>query len=388
MEISFSPEQQAIRDGVLKLCRQFDDAYWLARDRDGEWPHDFHKAFAQAGFLGVSMPEEFGGAGLGITEACIMTEAMSEAAGGGAAAACLNKYTYGLNPIAVFGTQEQKQRWIPPMIRGIEKNCFAITEPDIGLNTLALKTKATREGDIYVVTGTKIWTSSARVADKMLIIARTTPAEDVRKRTEGLSLFYTDLDRSRIEIREIEKMGRKSVDSNILFIDGLRVPVRDRIGEEGQGFKYVLHGMNPERCLVGAGAIGLGRLALNKAVAYAKERVVFDRPIGMNQGIQHPLAESWIEIEAARLMVYQAAALYDRKQPCGAQANAAKYLAAEACFKACTTALMTHGGMGYSKEYHVERYLRESFIPLIAPVSRELILCHVAEKVLGLPKSY
>ena len=221
-----------------------------------------------------------------------------------------------------------------------------------------------------------------------MILARTTSAEAVKKRTEGLSLFYTDLDRRYVEVRRIEKMGRKSVDSNMLFIDGLRVPLADRIGEEGEGFKYVLHGMNPERCLVAAGAVGLGRLALRKAVEYAKKRVVFDRPIGQNQAIQHPLAESWMELEAARLMVYQAASLYDRKMPCGAEANAAKYLAAEACFKACTTAVMTHGGMGYSKEYHVERYLRESFIPRIAPVSRELVLCHIAEKVLGLPKSY
>jgi len=388
VNIEFTAEQQAIRDAVLKLCAPFDDAYWLKKDTEGGWPHEFHKAFADAGFLGIAMPKEYGGAGLGITESCIMTEAMSEAGGGGAAAACLNKYTYGLNPIAVFGTEEQKRRWIPPMIKGMEKNCFAITEPNTGLNTLELKTRAKREGDHYILDGTKIWTSSAQVADKMLILVRTAPIEEVKKRTEGLSLFYTDLDRTRVEVRLIEKMGRKSVDSNLLFIDGLRVPVEDRLGEEGQGFKYILHGMNPERCLVAAGAVGLGRLALRKATDYAKQRIVFDRPIGQNQGIQHPLAESWMELEAARLMVYHAASLYDQRKPCSAQANAAKYLAAEACFKVCTTAVMTHGGMGYAKEYHVERYLRESFIPRIAPVSRELILCHIAEKVLGLPKSY
>ncbi len=388
MDLSFTPEQQAIRDAVLKLCEKFGDDYWAAKDRDGGWPHEFHKAFADAGFLGVAMPKEYGGAGLGVTESCIMTEAMSEAGGGGAAAACLNKYTYGLQPIVAFGTEEQKQRWIVPMIEGREKNCFAITEPNTGLNTLELRSFARRDGDDYVISGSKVWTSSAQVADKMLILVRTTPVDQVKKRTDGLSVFYCDLDRRHVEVREIDKMGRKSVDSNLLFIEGLRVPAADRLGEEGKGFRYILHGMNAERCLVGAGAIGLGKLALSKAVRYAKERVVFDRPIGQNQGIQHPLAECWMELEAARLMVYHAASLYDQGKPCGAEANSAKYLAGEACFKACTTAVMTHGGFGYAREYHVERYLRESFIPRIAPVSRELILCHVAEKVLGLPKSY
>jgi acyl-CoA dehydrogenase len=388
VDLSFTPEQQAIRDAVLKLCEKFGDDYWAAKDRDGGWPHEFHKAFADAGFLGVAMPKEYGGAGLGVTESCIMTEAMSEAGGGGAAAACLNKYTYGLQPIVAFGTEEQKQRWIVPMIEGREKNCFAITEPNTGLNTLELRSFARRDGDDYVISGSKVWTSSAQVADKMLILVRTTPVDQVKKRTDGLSVFYCDLDRRHVEVREIDKMGRKSVDSNLLFIEGLRVPAADRLGEEGKGFRYILHGMNAERCLVGAGAIGLGKLALSKAVRYAKERVVFDRPIGQNQGIQHPLAECWMELEAARLMVYHAASLYDQGKPCGAEANSAKYLAGEACFKACTTAVMTHGGFGYAREYHVERYLRESFIPRIAPVSRELILCHVAEKVLGLPKSY
>jgi acyl-CoA dehydrogenase len=288
----------------------------------------------------------------------------------------------------VFGTEEQQARMLPPLIAGRERACFAVTEPNTGLDTTKLKTRAERRGDRYVVNGQKVWISTAQVAEKVLLLARTTPVEQVRRRTEGLSLFYTTLDRSKVEVREIEKMGRKAVDSNQVFFDGLEVPVEDRIGEEGRGFEYVLHGLNPERILVAAEAVGLGLVALDRAAAYAKERTVFGRPIGRNQAIQHPLAECWMELEAARLMTMDAAWRYDHDLPCGPQANAAKYLAAEAGFKACQQAVMTHGGFGYAKEYHVERYLREVMIPRIAPVSPQLILCFIAEKVLGLPKSY
>ncbi len=388
MAFSLTPDQQAIRDGVLKLCTKFGDDYWLKKDTEGGWPFEFHQAMAEGGWLGIASPKEYGGAGLGITEAAVMIQALAESGGGMAACAAEAKYIYGLNPVVVFGTEVQKKRWLPPQIQGIEKNCFAITEPDTGLNTLQLKTMAVREGDHYVMTGRKVWTSSAQVADKMLILVRTTPLDQVKKPTHGLSLFYTDVDRRFVEIREIEKMGRKSVDSNLMFIDKLKVPVDDLIGEEGRGFQYILHGMNPERILVAAGAVGIGKAALARATAYAKERIVFNRPIGQNQGIQHPLAESWMELEAASLMIFQAAALYDEGKPCGAEANAAKYLAAEAAFKSCTNAVMTHGGYGYAKEYHVERYLRECLIPRIAPVSPQLIKCFIAEKILGLPKSY
>jgi acyl-CoA dehydrogenase len=295
---------------------------------------------------------------------------------------------FGLNPVVVYGTAAQKERMLPPIAIGKEKACFAVTEPNAGLETGKLQTRAERRGDIYVVNGAKIWISTAQVADKMLILVRTTPVEKVRKPTEGLSLFYTALDRRHVEVRVIDNMGRKAVDSNQVFIDGLEVPVEDRIGEEGRGFEYILHGMNPERILIAAEAIGLGRAALRRAAAYAKERVVFGRPIGQNQAIQHPLAECWIELEAAELMVRKAAWQYDQGIACGPAANAAKYLGAEAGFKACQTAVMTHGGYGYAKEYHVERYLRESMIPRIAPVTPQLILCFIAEKVLGLPKSY
>ena len=295
---------------------------------------------------------------------------------------------FGLNPVVVYGTDEQKQRMLPPIATGKEKACFAVTEPNAGLETGKLQTRAERRGDRYVINGAKIWISTAQVADKMLILARTTPVEEVRKPTEGLSLFYTALDRRHVEVRVIDKMGRKAVDSNQVFIDALEVPLDDRIGEEGRGFEYILHGMNPERILIAAEAIGLGRAALRRAAAYAKERVVFGRPIGQNQAIQHPLAECWMELEAAELTMLKAAWQYDQNMPCGPAANAAKYLAAEAGFKACQTAIMTHGGYGYAKEYHVERYLRESMIPRIAPVTPHLILCFIAEKVLGLPKSY
>jgi acyl-CoA dehydrogenase len=314
------------------------------------------------------------------------TIAASGAGFSGASAVHMN--IFGLNPVVVYGSEEQKRRMLPPIAAGKEKACFAVTEPNAGLETAKLETRAERRGDRYVINGAKIWISTAQVADKMLILTRTTSAERARKPTDGLTLFYTALDRSRVEVREIEKMGRKAVDSNQMFIDGLEVRLDDRIGEEGRGFEYILHGMNPERILIAAEAIGLGRAGLKRATAYAKERVVFGRPIGQNQAVQHPLAECWMELEAAELMMRKAAWQYDQGMPCGPAANAAKYLAAEAGFKACQTAIMTHGGYGYAKEYHVERYLREAMIPRIAPVSPQLILCFIAEKVLGLPKSY
>jgi acyl-CoA dehydrogenase len=317
-----------------------------------------------------------------------MMHTITASGAGLSGASAVHMNIFGLNPVVVYGTEEQKRRMLPPVVAGKEKACFAVTEPNTGLDTTKLQTKAERRGDGYVINGAKIWISTAQVADRMLILARTTPLEDVRKPSEGLSLFYTALDRRRVEVREIDKMGRKAVDSNALFIDGLEVPAEDRIGEEGRGFEYILHGLNPERVLVAAEAIGLGRAALARATAYAKERVVFGRPIGKNQAIQHPLAQCWMELEAADLMMLKAAWQYDNGLPCGPAANAAKYLAAEAGFKACQTAIATHGGYGYAKEYHVERYFREMMIPKLAPVSPQLILCFIAERVLGLPKSY
>jgi acyl-CoA dehydrogenase len=388
MALEHSKDREAIRDAIARICGRLGDDYWLEHDRSGVFPHELHATLAADGWLGIAMPEEYGGAGLGITEAALMmqTIAASGAAMSGASAVHMN--IFGLNPVVVFGTDEQKRRWLPPLIRGEEKACFAVTEPNVGLDTTRLKTRAVRDGDHYLLTGQKVWISTAQVADRMLILARTTPLEDCPKPAFGLSLFYTKLDRAFVTVHEIDKMGRKAVDSNALFVDGLQVPVEDRIGEEGRGFEYILHGMNPERILIGAEAIGVGRAALQRATRYAKERVVFGRPIGQNQAIQHPLAACYMQLEAADLMVFHAAALYDSGKACGIEANSAKYLAAEAGFHACETAIMTHGGMGYAKEYHVERYLREVLIARLAPVSRELILCNIAERALGLPKSY
>ncbi len=388
MNFDLSGDQRAIVDEVQKTCRAFDENYWRKHDAEALFPHAFHKAMADAGWLGIAMPEVQGGAGLGITEAALMLQAVSASGAGFSGASAIHMNIFGLNPVVVFGSEAQKQRMLPPLIAGQDKACFAVTEPDAGLDTTQLKTQAVRDGDHYVLNGRKIWISTAQVANKMLILARTTPMDQVDKPTKGLSLFYTDLDRQHVEVREIDKMGRAAVDSNMLFIDQLRVPVSDRIGEEGHGFEYILHGLNPERILIAAEAVGLGRVALEHATRYAKERVVFGRPIGQNQGIQHPLAQCWMQLEAANLMVMKAAALYDTGKPCGAEANAAKFLAAEAAHNACQTAVLTLGGMGYATEYSVERFLRESYIPRIAPVSPQLILCFIAEKVLGLPRSY
>lgn len=387
MNFDLTPEQEQICDAVRRVCEPFDADYWLRKDSEGGFPHDFHRALADAGWLGIAMPQAQGGAGLGITEAALMMQTISATGAGLSGASAVHMNIFGLHPVVVFGTEEQKQRWLPPLIEGRDKACFAVTEPDAGLNTLKLKTFARRDGDEYVVSGQKVWISTAQVANKILLLARTTPVEEA-KGSKGLSLFYTDLDRSRIEVREIEKMGRKCTDSNQVFIDELRIPAADRIGEQDRGFEYILHGMNPERILIAAEAVGLGRVALGRGAQYANERIVFDRPIGKNQGIQHPLARSWIELEAANLMVFKAAYLYDAGRPCASEANAAKYLAGEACFHACENAILTHGGMGYAREYHVERYMREAWIPRLAPVSPQLILCSIAEKALGLPKSY
>lgn len=387
MHFDLTPEQEQIRDAIERVCAPFDAEYWLRKDRDGGFPHDFHKALADAGWLGIAMPEEYGGAGLGISEAALMMHTISASGAGLSGASAVHMNIFGLHPVVVFGTPEQKQRWLPLLIQGVDRACFGVTEPNSGLNTLKLRTQAVRQGDEYVVTGQKVWISTAQVATKILLLART---KDVDKceGTEGLTLFYTDLDRSKVEVREIDKLGRKCVDSNQVFIDGLRIPVSDRVGEENKGFSYILHGLNPERILIAAEAIGLGRAALRRASAYAGEREVFGRLIGQNQSIQHPLAKSWIDLEAAYLMVQKAAWLYDQGRPCGAEANSAKYLGAEAGYRACENAIFTHGGMGYAKEYHVERYMREAWIPRLAPVSPQLILCFIAEKVLGLPKSY
>ena len=388
MNFNYTEDQQNIRDAVLKHCSQFSDDFWLEKDRNETFPLDFHRSMADAGWLGIAMPEAYGGSGLGITEAAIMMQAVAESGGGMTAASSIHGPVFSMQPVELFGTEEQKQRMIPTVLSGEDRICFAVTEPNTGLDTTKLKTRAEKRDGGYLINGEKIWISVAKVANKMMLLARTTPLEDVKKKTEGLSLFFTDIDPDKVEIRTIHKMGRHAVDSNMLFISDMWIPEEDRIGEEGDGFKLILHGLNPERVLLGAEAVGLGRVAIQKAAQYANERVVFDRPIGMNQGIQHPLAKCWAQLEAANLMVMKAATLFDQGKDCGLEANAGKYLAAEAGFEACHTAMLTLGGMGYAQEYHVERYLREILIPRTAPVSPHMILNFLAEKALGLPKSY
>ncbi len=388
MDFSFTDDQRSIREAVLKHCSQFSDEYWLEHDRSGEFPEEFYRATAESGWLGVAMPESVGGAGLGITEAAIMMRAISEAGGGMSAASAVHGPVFSLEPIHLFGTEEQKQRMIPPVLAGEHKMCFAVTEPNVGLDTTRLKTRAEKVDGGYRVNGEKIWITNAHVADKMMLLARTTPLEECERKTQGLSLFFTDLNRANIEHQIIPKMGRHAVGSNMLFISDLFIPEEDRIGAEGEGFRIILKGLNPERILLGSEAIGLGMAAIDRAARYARERVVFDRPIGMNQGIQHPLAKCWAQLQSANLMLLNAANLFDKGEDCGVEANSGKYLAAEAGFEACHTAMLTLGGMGYAQEYHVERYLREVLIPRTAPVSQHMILNFLAEHVLELPRSY
>ena len=383
-----SDEQQAIVESVTRLCAAFDADYWRRTDETGEFPEAFVAAMAAGGWLGAAMPTELGGAGLGLTEAALVMQAVAQSGAGFSGASAVHLNIFGPMPIAKFGSEELKRRAIPRLISGEDKICIGITEPDSGLDTTSLTTKAVRTNDGYVISGRKVWTTMAQRATKMLIIARTTPKDQVRKATEGLSLFYTDFDRSRISATVIPKMGRKAVESNAVFIDNLEVPAGDLIGEEGRGFYYLLEGLNPERVLFGAEAVGLGRAALARATTYARERVVFGRPIGQNQGVAHPLAKAWAELEAANLMAFKAAALYDAGRDCGAEANAAKYLGGEAGFNACEASVLAHGGMGYAKEFDVERYFREAMIARIAPISREMVMNYIAERVLGLPKSY
>ena len=388
MEFKLNQTQLSIIDSVNNIMNNYNDEYWLQCDKESQFPQKFYEEVASGGWLGICMPKEFGGSDLGVSEASIFMQKISETGGGMAAASSIHINIFGPHPIVVYGTKEQKDKWLPPLILGKEKTCFGVTEPDAGLDTGRLKTFAKKINNGYLVNGQKIWTSTAKIADKILLLARTSPIEECKKNTDGLTLFYTNLDREKIEVREISKMGRAAVDSNQIFIDNLEVPEFDRIGEEGKGFKYILDSLNPERILIAAEALGIGKNALSRAVKYANDRVVFNRPIGKNQSIQHPLAENWIELEAAELLIAKAAYQYDKGENAGGMANAAKYFAAEAGFKAATQAVVTLGGMGYAKEYHVERLLRESLIPKLAPVSAQMILNYISERILGLPKSY
>jgi acyl-CoA dehydrogenase len=388
LDISLSDEHRAIDENVARICVRFDDAYWTECDQTPRFPEEFHQAMAEAGWLGITMPVELGGAGLGVTEAAIMMHAVTRGGGGFAAASTIHVNLFGPHAVVVHGTEEQKKRWLTPLIEGREKVCFGVTEPNAGLDTTSIETFARRTNDGYVIHGRKLWTTTALEADKILLLTRTTPRAECKRPTDGMTLFYTDMDRSKIEVRRIEKMGRSAVDSNAVFIDDLHVTDDERIGEEGKGFRYLLDSLNPERILFGIEAVGLGRDALRRAADYARERHVFGRPIGQNQSIQHPLAESWATLESAYWMCLRASQLYDSKKPCGAEANASKFLGARAGFEAATRAVLTHGGMGYAREYQVERLFRESILARIIPVTEQLILSFIAESVLDQPKSY
>ncbi|MDQ8732802.1 acyl-CoA dehydrogenase family protein [Bradyrhizobium sp. LHD-71] len=383
-----SDEQRAIRDGVAAVCKRFTDDYWSSCDGDARFPHEFHRAMAADGWLGVTMPEEYGGAGLGVTEAALVMHTVASCGGGMAAASSIHINMFGPHAMVVHGTHEQKSRWIPRLVTGEDQVCFGVTEPDAGLDTTNIKTFAKKVDGGYRVSGRKVWTSTGQVANKILLLTRTTAKPDARRSTDGMTIFYTDLDRAKVDVKRIPKHGRAAVDSNAVFIDDLFVPESDRVGEEGKGFYYLLDSLNPERVLVAVEAIGIGQDALNRAARYARERTVFNRQIGQNQGIQHPLAECWLQLEAALLMAMKAAQLYDAGEPCGAEANGAKFLGARAGHQACLQAVLTHGGMGYAKEYQVERLLREVLVTRIAPVSEQMILSFIAEKVLDQPKSY
>jgi len=388
MDFAYTPMQEEIRTNVGRIMQRFGDDYWYERDQDHRFPVEFTQAMAEGGWLGIALPQRYGGSGLGVAEAAVLMHTVAQSGGAMSAASAIHINIFGPNPIVVFGNEEQRERFLPPLIRGETRTCFGVTEPTAGLNTSAITTRAVRDGDQYIISGQKMWTSTAQEANKILLLARTTPREECERPFDGISLFFTDLDRNHVTIREIPKMGRHAVDSNEVFFDEMPVPRADLIGEEGKGFQYLLHGLNPERILIAAEAIGIGTEALQRAAKYARERVVFDRPIGQNQSIQHPLAESWAELQAAWLMTMRAAWLYDSGKPCGSEANASKFLGAEAGKRACERAMITHGGLGYAKEMHIERLYREVLINWIAPVSPHLILSNIAEKALGLPKSY
>ncbi|WOC13234.1 acyl-CoA dehydrogenase family protein [Gordonia sp. MP11Mi] len=388
MDFELTEDQITIRDAVAELAAKFDDQYWQEKDEKHEFPTEFYNAFAEGGWLGITTPEEYGGHGYGITEASLLLEQVAASGAGMNGASSMHLSIFGMHPVIVHGSAELKQRTLPRIVSGDLHVCFGVTEPGAGLDTTKITTFAKREGDKYTVNGRKVWISKAVESEKILLLTRTQKVDESPRKTDGMTLFLTDLDRSKIDIRPIKKMGRNAVTSNELFIDNLEIPVEDRVGEEGKGFTYILDGLNPERMLVAAEALGIGRAAMRAGVRYGNEREVFGRQIGKNQGIQFPLADSLARLDAAELMLRNATWLYDNGRPCGREANTAKYLCADAGFDAADRALQTHGGMGYSEEYNVARYFREARLTRIAPISQEMILNYLGSHVLGLPRSY
>jgi len=388
MDFSQSEEHQLIRDAVRKVCSGFRDDYWAACDAEHRFPWAFYDAMAEAGWIGIAIPEAYGGSGRGITEASLVLE---EVAASGAAmngATPLHLSMFGMHPVVKHGSEAMKQKYLPEVARGALHVAFGVTEPNAGTDTTAITTFARRDGDHYRVRGRKVWTTKAMEAERVLLLVRTTPREAVERRTDGMTLLLAELQRPEVAISPIPKLGRNAVATCEVVYDDLPVAVTDRVGEEGKGFRYLLDGLNAERILIAAEALGIGRAAIRRAVAYANERVVFGRPIGKNQGVAFPLGEAQMRLDAAELMVRKAAWLLDSGQPCGAEANMAKWLAADAAFQAADQAMQTHGGFGYAREYHVERYWREARLMRIAPISQEMILNYITEHVLGLPRSY
>lgn len=388
MNFDLTEEQTMIQDQVRQIAASFDLDYWHERDETKTYPHDFFKAFADAGWLGIAIPEAYGGVGLGIMEACLLLEAICASGAGMSGSTPIHFSIFPPMPLIKFGSEEQKQAFLPKIARGEMKLGFSITEPDAGTDTTRITTRAVRDGDEYILNGKKVWSSNIQNAERTLILVRTTPYEEVERKTLGMSLFMLDLKVPGITIREIPKLGRHAVDSNELFLDDVRVPAKDLIGEKGQGFYHLIAGLNAERMLLSSEAIGIGRAALKLAVTYAKERIVFGRPIGKNQAIQFPLADAYSKLEAAELLTHRGAWLYDEGRPCGEAANIAKIRSAQAGFEACDSAIQTLGGMGYAREYHVERLWREVRLFRLAPVSQEMALNYLSEHVLGLPRSY
>jgi acyl-CoA dehydrogenase len=376
-----------VRSASRDLARRFDLDYWRQKDKKPEYPWEFVQAFADAGWLGVMVPEEYGGLGLGLTEAAVMLHEVANSGAGMSGASAVHFYIFPPGPVLRHGSEEMKRKYLPQLAQGKLLMAFGVTEPTAGVDTSRITTRATKTADGWLVNGQKVWTTNAQNANRILLLARTS-ARDDEKPLEGMTLFFTDFDRKAITVREIEKLGRAAVDSNEIFIDDLEIPDEDVVGEVGQGFRYLLDGLNPERIVVAMEQVGLGRAALDLATRYANDRVVFDRPIGKNQAVAHPLADSWMRLYAAELVAMRAADLFDNEQPCGKEANAAKFLGSEAGFQACDRAMQTHGGFSYAKEYHVERFWRESRLLKVAPISQEMVLNYVSTKVLGLPKSY
>ena len=388
MDFALTEEQEMIRNAIQRICRDFPDEYWAKCDEEHTFPWDFYNALAEGGWIGIAIPEEYGGSGKGITEASLILEEVSASGAAMNGASGIHLSIFGMHPVVKYGSEDMKQKYLPRVANGDLHVAFGVTEPDAGTDTTSISTTATRDGDYYIVKGRKVWTTKALDSERVLLLTRTKSKDKVSRRSDGMTLLFAELQRPEVSISPIPKVGRNAIATCEVVYDNLPVHVTDRVGDEGKGFRHILDGLNAERVLVASEALGIGRAALRRAVNYANERVVFGRPIGKNQGVSFPLGEACMRLDAAELMIRKASWLIDNGQPCGAEANMAKWLAADACFQAADQAMQTHGGFGYAKEFHVERYWREARLMRIAPISQEMVLNYVTEHVLDLPRSY